>query len=105
MDTTVTQVLLQARETLGKPYMDLEFLLRCLVEVLEESGEPALAQRVPWLNKHQEISTDITADKQLHLFSLCFQLLNIVEINGAVQNRRKKEDSGLKTWKQCLRKE
>jgi len=93
MDTTVTQVLLQARETLGKPYMDLEFLLRCLVEVLEESGEPALAQRVPWLNKHQEISTDITADKQLHLFSLCFQLLNIVEINGAVQNRRKKEDS------------
>jgi phosphoenolpyruvate carboxylase len=26
------------------------------------------------------------------LYSTCFQLLNIVEVNGAVQNRRKKED-------------
>jgi phosphoenolpyruvate carboxylase len=28
----------------------------------------------------------------LQLYSTCFQLLNIVEVNGAVQNRRKRED-------------
>jgi len=78
------------KQKLGKPYADLEYLLNCFREVLEEQKEPELAGTMPWLS-------DLTPDeghytpKQLQVYSICFQLLNIVEVNGAVQNRRKRE--------------
>ena len=80
------------RNNLGKPYEDLEFLLNCLKEVLEESGEAELAAEIPWINKVKTVHKPSFTGKQLQLYSICFQLLNIVEVNGAVQNRRMAED-------------
>jgi phosphoenolpyruvate carboxylase len=80
------------RNNLGKPYEDLEFLLNCLKEVMIESGEDELASEIPWINPIKNIQTHSFTEKQLQLYSTCFQLLNIVEVNGAVQNRRLIED-------------
>jgi phosphoenolpyruvate carboxylase len=82
------------QENLGKPYFDLEYLLVCFREVLEEHDEHVLADSMPWLS-------DIVPDehcytvKQLNVYSICYQLLNIVEVNGAVQSRRRLEAEGL----------
>lgn len=80
------------KKKLGKPYEDLEFLLACLKEVMIESGEPGLANNIPWVNPNVKLDHSSLSGKYLQLYSICFQLLNIVEVNGAVQNRRKKED-------------
>lgn len=80
------------KENLGKPYNDLEFLLYCLKEVLIESGENELAEDIPWIGANSQFEKKGFNEKHLQLFSTCFQLLNIVEVNGAVQNRRAKED-------------
>jgi len=80
------------RNNLGKPYEDLEFLLNCLKEVMMESGEEALANEIPWINPITDFQGSSFSEKQLQLYATCFQLLNIVEVNGAVQNRRSIED-------------
>jgi phosphoenolpyruvate carboxylase len=80
------------RNNLGKPYEDLEFLLNCLKEVLVESGEGELASEIPWINSVKDFQNNPFTQKHLQLYSICFQLLNIVEVNGAVQNRRLIED-------------
>jgi phosphoenolpyruvate carboxylase len=80
------------RNNLGKPYEDLEFLLGCLKEVMIESGEDELATEIPWINPINDFQINSFSGKQLQLYSVCFQLLNIVEVNGAVQNRRLIED-------------
>ncbi len=80
------------RNKLGKPYDDLTFLLNCLKEVLVESGEFQLAADIPWMSPGSERKARKFSEKHLQLSSMCFQLLNLVEVNGAVQNRRKKED-------------
>ncbi|MCK9412378.1 MAG: phosphoenolpyruvate carboxylase [Prolixibacteraceae bacterium] len=80
------------RNNLGKPYEDLEFLLSCLKEVMIESGEGGLAAEIPWINPINDFKNSSFSAKQLQLYSVCFQLLNIVEVNGAVQNRRLIED-------------
>jgi phosphoenolpyruvate carboxylase len=79
------------QKTLGKPYIDLEYLLYCLREVLEENGESDLITYIPWISEKIPTVTLHTSDKLFHLYSICFQLLNIVEVNGAMQTRRKKE--------------
>ncbi len=84
------------REKLGKAYYDLEFLLQCLREVLEENNEGELSAFIPWINNKQSIGKSKNEHKLLHLYALSFQLLNLIEVNGAVQNRRLREDeSGL----------
>ena len=80
------------KKKLNKPYHDLEFLLDCLREVLIENNEKELANAIPWINDIENDDTKLT-EKHLHLYSLCFHLLNTVEVNGAVQNRRKKEET------------
>jgi phosphoenolpyruvate carboxylase len=77
---------------LSKVYDDLEFLLICLKEVMIESGEEELASSIPWISGSKNVETSHFSQKHLQLYSTCFQLLNIVEVNGAVQNRRKTED-------------
>ncbi len=83
----------EVKSKLGKPYFDLEFLLVCLAEVLKENKEDDLIPYIPWINESIEFSETISIKKILHLQALSFQLLNLVEVNGAVQNRRKLEDS------------
>lgn len=80
------------RNNLGKPYEDLEFLLNCLKEVMVESGEDELASEIPWINSVKDFQNNSFTKKHIQLYSTCFQLLNIVEVNGAVQNRRLIED-------------
>lgn len=83
----------QVKNKLGKSYDDLEYLLICLKEVLIESGEIELANDIPWITISAGFREEKFTAKHLKLYSACFQLLNIVEVNGAVQNRRKKEDN------------
>lgn len=77
---------------LGKPYFDLEFLLNCFKEVLIENNESELAGCIPWISESVDCSKTSFNKKHFHLFSVSFQLLNLAETNGAVQNRRKKEE-------------
>ncbi|MFV0267617.1 MAG: phosphoenolpyruvate carboxylase, partial [Draconibacterium sp.] len=80
------------KKELGKPYFDLEFLLHCLKEVLEENRETELSGSIPWLCENEHYDDVRFTRKHFHLFSIAFQLLNLVETNGAVQNRRKTEE-------------
>jgi len=80
------------QQKLPKVYDDLEFLLVCLKEVLIESSENELANDIPWISTAADFQSKTFTEKHLQLYSTCFQLLNIVEVNGAVQNRRKVED-------------
>ncbi len=82
----------QVKDKLGKSYEDLVFLLNCLKEVLIESGEGELALDIPWISEAPDFKDKPFTGKHLQLYSSCFQLLNIVEVNGAVQTRRKRED-------------
>jgi phosphoenolpyruvate carboxylase len=85
---------------------DIQFLIQCLREVLEEVGEQALADALPWQEGVIPGSLpDTTHMIQLH--SIAFQLLNAVEENAVVQYRRQLEShdqvayfSGL--WSQTL---
>ena len=89
MNTPLNEI----QDLLGKPYKDLEFLLRCFSEVLIENGEEELASRMPWISGGSPDFTGQNSQKMLHLYSICFQLLNLSEVNGAVQNRRRKQET------------
>jgi phosphoenolpyruvate carboxylase len=90
MDLSTTFSLV--KEKLGKPYEDLEFLLHALQEILIENGEAEMARQIPWINEIELSLEDITTD-HIQLYSLVFQLLNLAEINGAVQERRAQEQA------------
>ena len=70
----------------GKIRVDLDFLITCLVEVLQETGQDSLAQFLK--NDQTELPSGV---KLAQLYSLCFQLNNMVEENAASQFRRKEE--------------
>ncbi|MEM6831388.1 MAG: phosphoenolpyruvate carboxylase, partial [Bacteroidota bacterium] len=90
-----TTIFKQTQDILGKPYQDLEFLLTALKESLLENDEQEIAERIPFVNDIQHINHEDITPKHLQLYSLLFQLINLCEINGAVQNRRKVEDESL----------
>ena len=85
----------ETRSRLGKPYEDLHFLLDALKTVLEENGEDEIASQIPWVNGIETIDINHITPRHLQLYSLLFQLVNLCEINGAVQNRRKREGTSL----------
>lgn len=89
------QTFKETHHALGKPYEDLQFLLSALKEILIENGEQDIANLIPWVNDIEQVDpSDITV-KHLQLYSLLFQLVNLTEINGAVQNRRNTEAKAL----------
>ncbi|MFT4834695.1 MAG: phosphoenolpyruvate carboxylase [Marinoscillum sp.] len=83
------------KKTLGKPYEDLEFLLLALKEILLENGEEEMAIKIPWVNDIKGLSPETLTERDVQLYSLVFQLVNMVEINSAVQHRRTLEDENL----------
>jgi len=83
------------KDTLGKPYEDLEYLLKALKEILEENGEGEIASQIPWINELPDLAKTELTDKHIQLYSLVFQLVNMIEINGAVQHRRSLENNEL----------
>lgn len=80
------------QEKLGKPYHDLEFLLHALKEVLIENGEAEIAQHIPFIENDYSIKPDKFTARHLQLYSLIFHLINMSEVNSAVQNRRRFEN-------------
>ena len=81
-------------EKLGKPYKDLSFLLQTFKDVLIENGEIDVASSIPLLQNKIDVGTFLD-DKGVQLYSILFQLVHIVEVNGAVQQRRKEENQDL----------
>lgn len=96
------------KDTLGKPYQDLEYLLEALKEILMENGESDMAAQIPWINDLPDLASQEMTEKHIQLYSLVFQLVNMVEINGAVQHRRALEDEELSSvnglWASNFRK-
>ena len=86
------KILKEVQDKLGKPYYDLEFLLNALKEILEENGESEIASQIPFINDLEDNLGEKLTGKHVQLYSLVFQLMNMAEVNGAVQNRRKLED-------------
>lgn len=82
-------LLQEVKEQLGKPYEDLEFLLEALKEVLIENGEETMAYQIPWINNLPPFDPAQFTLKHIQLYSIVFQLVNTVEVNGAVQQRRR----------------
>jgi len=83
------------KNKLGKPYIDLIYVLEALKEVLIENHEEEFAHAIPWIDDREEIPVEEITSKHLQLYSLIFQLVNMAEVNGAVQNRRKQEEENL----------
>ena len=90
------EIFSEVKSQLNKPYDDLEFLLKALQNVLIANGEKGIAKDIPWISE-KEISIEDITPKHVQLYSLIFQLVNMVEINGAVQHRRAKEDESLQS--------
>jgi len=80
-------------DAIGKPYSDVHFLLQCLFEVLEANNEKELIVSIPWLNSKVIPPVPQLEQKTIHLYSICFQLLNLCEVNWAVQSRRNKQQT------------
>ncbi len=96
------------KKELGKPYHDLEFMLHCFKEVLIENNEEELASCIPWFCNTSESDTTKFTQKHFHMYSVCFQMLNLAETNGAVQNRRKVEEENTLSainglWADCFK--
>ena len=86
------EIFTNVQKMLGKPYNDLHFLLKALKEVLSESNEKEISEQIPWIKKLSNIDSNKLTSKHIQLYSLVFQLINMVEVNGAVQQRRKREE-------------
>ncbi|MEM6816658.1 MAG: hypothetical protein AAF600_20100, partial [Bacteroidota bacterium] len=79
--TALCETFVHVQSVLGQPYEDLKFLLSALKNALVDNGEEDLANDIPWINEN-EIQVDKITPKHIQLYSLIFQLVNIVEING-----------------------
>ncbi len=88
-------ILKETQEIIGRTYQDLEFLLGCLKNVLLRSDKPELAEEIPWINEPLKLKTESKTSDHIHLYTVCFHLLNIAEENGVVQIRRRLEDTSL----------
>ena len=73
---------------------DLRFLIECLGEVLRELGNEELAAQLPWFGPPAETGEVAALPPQLGLvYSIAFQLLNMVEENAAASMRVLREVS------------
>ncbi len=73
---------------------DLRFLIECLGEVLRELGRDELADHLPWATEPVFAAEASALPPQLGLvYSIAFQLLNMVEENAAASMRSLRECS------------
>jgi phosphoenolpyruvate carboxylase len=73
---------------LEKIHRDLEFIMGCFQEVLEELEERELAQRLPWREGLPSSTGLHQPQRTAQAYSIGFQLLNMVEENASIQMRR-----------------
>jgi phosphoenolpyruvate carboxylase len=84
----------------GKLERDLEYVMEAFLEVLKEIGHDELIPFIPFVNHNEaetsaaENSVPAHANDLVHLLSMSFQLLNMVEENVSVQQRRSAQASG-----------
>lgn len=89
---------------------DFSLLLDLFRDVLTETGAGDLAGALPWYREEVErapVSPDLV--REIHAFSIAFQLLNLVEENAAIQGRRQRESRGATVgesglWRDTLQK-
>ena len=73
---------------------DLNFLIECLGEVLGELGHYELVRHLPWTGRTAPVTDTEQLPPQLGLvYSIAFQLLNMVEENAAASMRALRETS------------
>jgi phosphoenolpyruvate carboxylase len=72
---------------------DLEFMVGCLCETLHELGEGEAAGIVPW-SSAARVSQSELSSRSIQIYSLAFQLLNMVEENTSNQARRRDDTQG-----------
>lgn len=85
----------------------LNYLIGCLKEALESAGESELLRYMPWSGEEPASGT-VLPDSLPKLYSIGFQLLNMVEERVAAEIRREREkalgaDSIRGLWPQALR--
>ncbi len=78
----------------SKRIEDFRFLLECFVEVLTDLGEESLASSIRIESSNDLISKTDLSEKNIQAYSILFQLINMVEQNAVVQERRKLESEG-----------
>ena len=78
-----------------KALSDFNFLLNTLKEALEENGEYEFASQVPFISDSHNANGKTITNRHIQLFSIVAYLLNVAEINSAVQGRRKLENEDL----------
>src|ERR1700679_229786 len=72
---------------------DLRFLIDCFSEVLVELGEHELVRHLPW-SKHfspEAVRAGQWPERVSQVYSIAFQLLNMVEENTSAQVRRTRD--------------
>ena len=70
---------------------DLNYLMKCLKEVLVELGETKAAQFLPWQEGGEAHDINEPPPRIEQAYSIAFQLLNMVEENASTQTRRLRE--------------
>ncbi|MDR0533288.1 MAG: phosphoenolpyruvate carboxylase [Verrucomicrobiales bacterium] len=77
------------KEGFAKIDRDLDFLIVCFREVLEELGEKKIAEQLPFSHELKKLPLPRRFSPHLaQAYSIAFQLLNMVEENAAAQMRR-----------------
>ena len=77
---------------LKKVDKDLDFMMGCFVEVLEQLDHKDLAGTLPWMGKRKLRGVQIFSYRGVQAYSIAFQLLNMVEENASAQSKRLRED-------------
>jgi len=73
---------------------DLKFLMECFGEVLSDLGHKDMADLLPWTGKPLPVTKGAELPPQIGLvYSVAFQLLNMVEENAAAAMRDLREKS------------
>ena len=72
---------------LKKVDKDLDFMMTCFVEVLEQLDHKDLAGTLPWMGKRKLRGVQIFSYRGVQAYSIAFQLLNMVEQLRWAQDR------------------
>jgi phosphoenolpyruvate carboxylase len=81
---------------------DLQYLLTCFREVLNELGEDEVAGIIPWQMDSVTSVDTVPVERSCQLHSILFQLLGMVEENAAVQVRRMTESANGPSYERGL---
>ena len=92
-----------AFDNLAQASTDARWLVECLIEVLQETGDAEAADTLPWTSAAEAVQLPLTTERTVQAQSIAFQLLNLAEENAAAQRRRAEPPSlAPGSWGQVL---